>query len=111
MDLYEKVGAANLLLGCVGCWVLLFRTTSRDREYPWEVLMLLRLSLALFLCLLLVSVVLLLNVRAPIGITFVISATKLFAIYAVWKTRTTKFRTGTRTANGNRGDDPNEDVA
>lgn len=100
----------NIILGLIGFGWLLGRTVRRSHEYPREVLMLLYLAIALFFGLLTTSV----TVFLAGGVTvhaLIISVVKVYALWVLWKTRTTKYRTGTRQKDGNPGAKQNEDIA
>ena len=103
--------AVNVILGLVGFAWLLARTWRRWAEYPDEVRLLLVMTVALFFGLLAVSVQLVTFDEAPIHAAAVISIVQVFCLFVLWRTRSTKYRTGTRTANGNLGADQNQDVA
>lgn len=100
----------NLLLGAVGFGWLTIRTVRRRSEYPGEVMLLLRLTLALFFGLLFVSLEMVLRTDVPLASAVIVSCVKVYALFVLALTRTTKYRTGTRTFDGNRGANPNRDV-
>lgn len=107
----DALPVVNIALGLCGFVWLLMRTSSRWTEYPDEVRLLLTLALGLFFGLLAVSAELLnqpnaIPARAPVAIFCV----KSYALLVLWLTSTTKYRTGTRTADGNLGADQNRDV-
>lgn len=81
-----------------------------SRRAPTEVQKLLTLTLALFFGLLCTSVELFVAETTLLRSTPVISVVKVFAWYVLWATRTTKYRTGTCTVNGNPSADQNRDV-
>lgn len=108
----EKLPYLNIVLGLIGFGWLLVRTSTRWSEYPTEVRLLLAKTLALFFGLLVVSAEIAAGEDAiPFRSVVVISCVKVFALVTLWLTRTTKYRTGTRTFDGNPGADQNRDVA
>jgi hypothetical protein len=104
------VAALNILLGFIGLTWLLLRTTRRRSEYPTEVLQMLYLAIALFFGLLSTSVVIFFDHEGPAFNAAVIAIVKVFALFVLWRTRTTKYRTGTRQADGNPQADQNLDI-
>jgi hypothetical protein len=110
MDVPSWLPTANLILGMVGFMWLLLRTSRRWDEYPTEIRMLLGLTLGLFFGLLAVSVEIVADMLS-LNVTIVITTVKVFALVVLWLTRTTKYRTGTRSSTGNPGADQNKDVA
>ena len=103
------LAALNIGLGFAGFTWLLLRTTRRRSEYPTEVLQLLYLAAALFFALLTTSI----GIFVAGGFAFnagVITIVKVFALYVLWQTRSTKYRTGTRQSDGNPAADENLDI-
>ncbi len=102
--------AVNIVLGLIGFVWMLLRTSARWREYPTEIQKLLTLTLALFFGLLATSFDMFISTDTLLRSAVVISAVKVAALYVLWTTHTTKYRTGTRTVDGNPGADQNRDV-
>lgn len=106
----KVVAGLNILLGLAGFTWLLLRTTRRRSEYPREVLMILYLSIVLFFGLLSTSIVSFFDAEASEYNAGIITIVKVYALFVLWKTFTTKFRTGTRQADGNPNADQNKDI-
>jgi hypothetical protein len=100
----------NILLGLAGFSWLLLRTTSRWSEYPTELRLLLLKALALFFCLLATSTEMYFRDQSLLVSTGVITATKTFALYTLWRTRGTKYRTGERAETARDSLNPNKDI-
>lgn len=106
----QIVSAINIVLGLIGFSWLLLRTLNRRDEYPDEVLLLLYATIALFFGLLTSSVAIYVA-GGTVWNTGIIGATKVFVLYVLWTTRTTKYRTGTRQKDGNPGAQQNKNIA
>lgn len=104
------IAYVNIALGLVGALWLLGRTTHRWSEYPTEIRLLLVATLLLIFALIETSAELIRDDEGQSFNAITILAVKLFLIYVLWKTHSTKYRTGTRQADGNPGSDPNRDV-
>lgn len=100
----------NLTLGLIGLTWLLVRTSSRWSEYPIEVRKILLMTCAVFFGLLATSAELFVREGRLLVAALIISTVKVSAIYVLATTRTTKYRTGTRTFDGDPGQDQDEDV-
>lgn len=100
----------NFVFGLVGFTWFWLRTGHRRHEYPAEVMMNFRLTLALFFALLCTSAEMIVAGRVPLLSAGVITVAKVYALIVLWRTSTTKYRTGTRTSSGNHGDNADENI-
>lgn len=92
----QTISVINLFIGIVGFVWLIGRTNNRWKEYPDEIQMMFRMTLALFFCLLAVSSVFVLEENPAINVVLPIFITKCYVLYVLWKTHDTKYRTGNR---------------
>lgn len=104
------LAGANILIGMTGFIWMLWRTTRRRDEYPTEILYLLYAAIALFFGLLTTSINIFLSGGDAFNIV-IIFMVKVYVLFVLWRTRGTKYRTGTRQTDGNPGADQNKDVA
>jgi Ca2+/Na+ antiporter len=105
----HTLAIVNIGLGLGGFFWLLLRTTRRRSEYPNEILLLLYATLALFFGLIASSVGIFIEGGTAFN-TVAITLVKLFVLYVLWVTRSTKYRTGTRQSDGNPNADQNRDI-
>lgn len=106
----EHVSTFNLVIGLIGFAWLLARTTARWTEYPHEIRLLLVTTLGFVFALLETSAEqIIFNLNGSVN-PFIIMAVKLLLLYSLFDTRTTKYRTGTRQADGNPNEDQNRNV-
>lgn len=105
----QFIAVFNIFLGLIGFAWLIYRTARRRHEYPDEILLLLYATIAIFFALLITSLSVFIAGGVAVNV-LVITAVKLFVLYVLYKTRATKYRTGTRQHDGNPGDDQNKDV-
>lgn len=92
----QAVAVINLIIGLIGFFWFFWRTHKRWDEYPDEIQMLFKLTLALFFCLLAVSASILYIHNTLNNVVLVILLTKIYVLFTLWKTRDTKYRTGKR---------------
>lgn len=106
----EWLPVANIILGIIGFGWLIGRTLNRWREYPDELRLLLLMTLALFAGLLEVSVEIFVAENGLVRSALVICVIKVFALFTLWATRHSLYRTGTREADSGDDVNPNEDL-
>lgn len=104
--------AVNLILGLIGVSWLLVRTSHRWNEYPNEIRKLLTLLAAVYAALIATSAEMFADsTESSVRLAVVILAVKTYALWVLWTTRTSLYRTGTRGAGNGDADHPNEDIA
>lgn len=106
----EILPVLNIMLGLAGFIWLLMRSERRWSEYPIEVKWLITTLGAFIFCLIMVSGEQIIAHTMINWTAALITAVKILLHVMLVKTRHTKYRTGTRTDNGNLGDDPNRNV-
>lgn len=102
--------ALNIVLGFVGFGWLLMRTSMRWDEYPQEVRKLLALTLALFFGLLATSVEMFALENQLTRSVVIIFLVKVTALYVLWATHSTLYRTGARRPDSGDGVNPDKDI-
>jgi nitrate reductase gamma subunit len=107
--MFHLIAGLNILLGLVGFTWLLVRSWKRTKEYPSEIALLLLLALTLFFGLLTTSIEQYARDDSSYS-AIAISLVKVFALYVLWKTETSLYRTGTRKGNESDNHHPNEDI-
>lgn len=106
----EIVNWFNIVIGVLGFIWLLFRTTSRWSEYPREIQLLLVTTLGFIFALLETSAEqLFLDLGGSVN-PYIIMAVKMYLLFVLFDTRTTKYRTGTRQDDGNPDENANHNV-
>ncbi len=105
----------NILLGIIGFAWLLLRSTTRWSEYPYEMKLLLFVTMSFIFALLETSAEQIIN-NDPVSFnSIVIFIVKAFLVFVLFRTRSTLYRTGERSEDTtslalNDTDEPNRDI-